>query len=142
MTNYKLYTIIVKTYPISSCVRFDLNDYVTYTGGEYKVVDCLNIYPFNTYQVGDHIEIDNDRTCFFTDHTHSLGSDIVRKVSSSEVARRGSNASLINQNQASETMIQVLNRAIDSDPRNKYTASVEVDPKTGNINYHLSGQRK
>lgn len=48
----------------------------------------------------------------------------------------------MNPNQASGIAIQMLNRAIDSDERNRYTASMEVDPKTGKINYHLSGERK
>jgi hypothetical protein len=55
--------------------------------------------------------------------------------------RNNNNLVSISQSQASGA-IQMLNRAIDSDPRNKYTASIEVNPKTGNVFYHLSGERK
>jgi len=90
-----------------------LDDFVDYKSGREKFIFRKNCSPFSDYQVGDYLEIDNDRTCYYSHGRDFDDANIVRKVYSSEIVRRN-NASV---NQASETIIQVLNRAIDSDTR-------------------------
>lgn len=111
-----------------------------YPETSFSVFDC---YPFNTWQIDDYIEVNLDKSvnCRWADPINDTS--VARKVSSSNeiVSRNNNNLSLINQNQ-SGVAIQMVNRAIDSDERNRYTASMEVNPKTGNITYHLSGERK
>ena len=94
------------------------------------------------YQTGDYLEIDNDNTKYWDIGDVSFSTGTVRKVSSSsEIVSRNNNSLSISQSQ-SLGAIQMLNRAIDSDERNRYTASIEVDPRTGNTIYKLSGERK
>jgi len=134
-----------KTY-VEDSIRFNLDEQVLYSEKWQEIgslIYCADSYPFNTWQVGDCLEINWDRTIYERKYNVISDIGIVRKVSSNEiVSRNNNNSSLMNPNQASGIAIQMLNRAIDSDERNRYTASMEVDPKTGKINYHLSGERK
>ena len=148
MTDYRTFKVKGRqTGSPCSFVRFDLEGYVKYKDKVNNVIYCVNCSPFNEYQIYCseplYLEIDFDETRDYNSRHEFVSTDIVRKVSSGEVVSRSSNnLTSIDQNQASGLAIQMLNRAIDSDTRNKYTASMEVDPKTGNIFYHLSGQRK
>jgi len=136
MVNYGKFKIIEKPLPPQKFIKFILDGYVTYENGMHDKIYLVNRYPFNTYQVGDYLEIDLDKA---RNHNSDYDvNDISKARKFGEVEARNN----VSVNRASETVIQVLNRAIDSDTRNKYTASMEVDPKTGNIFYHLSGQRK
>jgi len=136
MTNYGKFKIIDQPQLPSNFIKFTLDGYVTYKDGAYNKIYFVNRHPFDTYRVGDYLEIDLDRTTSFSSGSDVNDTRIARSYG--EVEERNN----VSVNRASETIIQVLNKAIDSDERNRYTASLEVNPKTGNITYHLSGERK
>ncbi|CAG8506244.1 10171_t:CDS:10 [Gigaspora margarita] len=84
----------------------------------YRIIDKADTSEVRNYVDFDVVALDG--VVVFSDKTRD-----VRKVGSSAVVPRNNNSNLINQNQQG-TAIQMLNRAIDSDPRNKYTASMEA----------------
>jgi len=140
MTNYKLYQIRSKGRASSSAIIFRLDDYVCYKvtplGSDEKFIICPNIPPFNTYRVDEYLQIDLDITRNNLSTYNFYNTDVVRRAPSSAVSIPS-----MNQNQVS-TIVRQINSAIDSDERNRYTASIEVNPETGNIIYRLSGERK
>lgn len=61
MANYRTYRITSKS-PSSNYIRFDLNGSITFSGGTCQsYVYCVNRAPFNSYCVGDEIEVDLDK---------------------------------------------------------------------------------
>jgi len=98
MTNWKIYKITGKSEYSSESqnmfLRFD--KWIDYGNWSGEYISVVNRLPFTSYQVGDYVEIDLDKTI-------SIGggdfdTNVVRKVSLSEVATRNAmiNASLSN----------------------------------------------
>jgi len=44
--------------------------------------------------------------------------------------------------QQAQAIGRTLDALVDQNPRNRYTASIEVNPKTGKIDYSISAERK
>lgn len=93
MTNYKVFKITNKQ--TGKCtsgayVFFFLDGYVTYEClMTTDRIFCVDAPPFNTWQVGDYLEIDLDITRY-EDRTKNFGDlNVVRKVSSSSEVIRG-----------------------------------------------------
>ena len=139
MVNWKTFKIIGKEKSGSS-ILFRLDDYVCYKAtvlsSDECFILCYDSDPFNTYRVGEYLQIDLDKTRDWHAYHTFCNTDIVKKASSSVI-----NLPSITQNQVS-TIVRQINSAIDSDERNRYTASIEVNPETGNVIYKLSGERK
>jgi hypothetical protein len=72
MTNYKTYTIqnIIES---ENFFEFKLNSYVTFLEGDFNNFYTFKVFPFNTYQIGHQIRIDNNSTRS-TRHGDELGS--------------------------------------------------------------------
>src|ERR1044072_4891751 len=97
---------------------FDLDGNVRYTDGDGNFIWCANAYPYNTFKIGDKIEIDNDRTHSRYHDYNDL--EIVRRVgSSNEIVSRNNNSMVIpsiSQNQVN-TIVGQINSAINTDER-------------------------
>lgn len=98
-------------------ISFDLDDYVENRerlGGSF--IFLANSYPFNTYQEGDYIEIDFDKTgCKERGHIFD-DSSIVRKFGSSELVYSGSSRQL-SASQFQDIGNEMMNRAQQSGGR-------------------------
>jgi len=81
---YKTYTITKITKGIiKSCIKFELNDDVKFSNGNYNFVFCSNEFPFKNYQRGDEIEVNLTNAKHMSSQSYHQG--IIRKVSSDYV---------------------------------------------------------
>jgi len=136
MTNWKTFTITGKEVNYSNnWIGFYLNGCVIFSDDKRCKVFTDNVSPFNDYCEGDKIEVDLDVAKYYS-FRHNFNINSFRNLSVGEIIR-----STPNQNQVS-TMVRRINASIDSDERNRYTASMEVNPKTGSVAYSISGERK
>ena len=71
MVNWRTYRITSRSVSPSSYILFHLDGYVNYYNGSQQYIHCnYNYSPFNSWCVGDHIEIDNDQTCSYNAGSH------------------------------------------------------------------------
>jgi len=103
---------------------------------------CVDCYPFNTFQVGDYIEVDTDKTSAKKDGDIFGDTNMVRKfVSSNEVvSRNNNNLPSISRNQALD-----IGRTLDamveqSGGQNEYEFRIESPSK--DIRYSIVSRRK
>jgi len=59
MANWKTHTITSIDNSSSYKIKFGLAEWIVYSDGYHYHLNCANEYPFNTYRVGDKIEIDS-----------------------------------------------------------------------------------
>ena len=90
MTNWKVFTIKdINKY--SSYVKIDLDYSVDFDDGRQDYIYCDNTYPFNSWRVGNQIEIDLDRTKY---------REKVKNIDSTSIVRSSSNALVASSGQA------------------------------------------
>lgn len=99
MTNWKVYTIIKIPQIMHSGSRngsFDLDGWAECSDVNTNCIWCVNTYPYNTFKLGDKIEIDNDRIKYYSAYHDFNDLDIVRKYSPSNIiTTRGSSSDII-----------------------------------------------
>jgi len=86
MVDWRKYTIIWTPTPMkisNSHGSFGLDGYVQYSNKCANYILCVNVEPFNTFQIGDEIEIDYDIVKHYSSQYDFSSTRIVRKVSSS-----------------------------------------------------------
>jgi len=151
MTNYQI-SKILRIERNSNYITFGFDKTVPHkdSGSGYSFISCVDSYPFNTYQIGDYLEIDLEMVKFIK-HGGDDGffrfsnTGIIRKVSSNEIVRGSNNTSITSSMNGNEItgIVQHINRAIDSDERNEYEARIHVDPNSGKFSgYSIIGRRK
>jgi hypothetical protein len=91
MVNYRTYRITGKS-PSSSYIKFDLNSSITFSSGTCQsYVYCANKPPFDSYCVGDEIEVDLDKIRYKGSAEDITDTSIVRATytsSSQQLIRR------------------------------------------------------
>jgi hypothetical protein len=115
--------------------------FVDYNNGKYWFICCVDSLPFNTWEVGDYLEIDTDKTRNYEALHNFDDTSIVRKVSSNEIVSRNSNIPSITRNQTL-AIGRELDALIDqSGGRNEYEAKIHVDPDNKVNGYSIVGRR-
>jgi len=76
----------------------------------YNFIFCVDCHPFSTYQVGDCLEIDVDKTANYGGEKHFDDTNIVRKFGSSTVSTRNA---MINASSANPTALAVTREGMD-----------------------------
>jgi len=127
-------------------IIFSLDRAVDYTDNGhfmlYYFIFCVDCHPFSTYQVGDYLEIDVDKTVNYSSGKHFDDTDIVRKFgSSNEIVSRSNNIPSISRNQTL-TIGREIDALIDqSGGRNEYEAKMHVDDSNRVSGYSIIGRR-
>jgi len=147
MSDCKLYRI-EKKIVYSSYIKFELSqNWVRYSDDERMIIFCANSYPFNTYQTGDWLEIDNDKTCYEKQTNVFYNSDAVRKIFSSTMVPSSSTVMTIGSTTITRQQSLAVARELDamveqSGGINEYTAHIEVQDERGKpIKFSLSSKR-
>lgn len=133
----------------SSEVWFRLNDYVfsEFLSPRGGIIYFSNTFPFNTWQIGDWIEIDMEEIRrskrWWIDDTNivrKVGSPVAEVSSSSTGMVIGSTTITREQSLAVARELDAM--VAQSGGRNEYTASIEVQDERGNpIKFSLSAKR-
>jgi len=142
MTNYKVFRITQKQQNGCSSgdyVLFDLDDYVTYSCSTTRnKIFCVDSSPFNTWQVGDYLEIDLDKT----QHKDWSGN-----FSDLSIVRKAYHNTVVQYSNHNQTL--AIGRSIDaslidqSGGKNEYEAKIHLDPNTSKISgYSIIGRRR
>jgi len=141
MTDYRRFKIVEITVG-SDFIRFHLDNKVYYKDMSQEYIHCVKTYPFTSYCKGEYLEIDLDGVCNYL-NSKDFDTDMVRKVSSSEIVRGNNSMAIpsISQNQVN-TIIGQINSAIDSDERNEYEAKIYVDSNGKYSGFSMIGRRK
>lgn len=76
MVNWRTYRITGKSISSNRWVNFSLDGYVYYNYGSnsYQAIYCQDTSPFNSWHIGDYIEIDNDQTRSYSYGSYYFGS--------------------------------------------------------------------
>lgn len=78
---YRTYKITSRT-TNTSWIKFELDGYVTFeNGNSQQRIDCVNRSPFNSWYAGDYLEIDVDRTKYYSSGKDFDDTSIVNKTS-------------------------------------------------------------
>jgi len=145
MANYKLYKILSKERADSNTILFNLDDYVCYRttsiSKDEMYIYCADPSPFNTYRVGEYLQIDLDATCSKL-YIHTFcDADVVRRAPSSMVPNVSTLTNVSREQRLA--MGRMLDELVDqSEGRNEYTASMEIDPNTNVVKYSISSKRR
>lgn len=86
MTEYRTYRITNKS-PSTDYIRFDLDGNVYFRGGSSQnYIYCVNRFPFDSYSVGDEVEVDLERTRKLgsSDNINDVGAVRLTNYSSSQ----------------------------------------------------------
>lgn len=162
MTNWKTYKIegIHTHYTAKNKILFNLGS-KDEAHVEYKVengdpsfvwVSCTDTYPFNTWEEGDYIEIDNDKTRYESPYEVFDDTSIVRKVSSSTniVTTRGSSSDIVispsaveyMKSQEARELAREMSRMVDDNPGKEVEYKIQVENKDGRKISHSLIMRK
>jgi len=149
MTNWKTYTIVIIT-PFSERLWVGLDDYIKFSDSNSSGFYCINVYPYDTYRIGDRIQVDNNITRYHANgrEPYSEGNDnIIRKVGSPTVPSSASTGMTIGSTIITRESGLAMARELDayveqSGGRNEYTAHIEVrDNQNNTIKFSLSSKR-
>jgi len=78
---YRTYKITSKT-TNTNWIKFELDGYVNFeNGNSQQRIDCVNRSPFNNWYAGDYLEIDIDRTKYYSSGKDFDDTSIVSKTS-------------------------------------------------------------
>lgn len=141
MWGKKIFKIVKKEYVESrDCIMIVLDDTLIYKNGSTGIfINVPNSRPFNTYQAGDCLEIDLDRTKY-EENKYDICSDtsIVRKVSSSAVISGSSGGSTISTtpSSAAEVARTVTQTVLDHADRTGGIPQIEIGTDKTNIRYY------
>lgn len=109
---------------------------------QFNFIFFYNSWPFNTYEVGDYIEIDTDKTkC--ERRGYVFGDDsMVRKPELSSFAGMVIGSTTITREQGLAIARELDSYVEQSGGKNEYTASIEVQDERGRpIKFSLSSKR-
>jgi hypothetical protein len=88
MTDWRRYTIMEKNNYTHDTLSLVLDYYVELgSGWQTSCIQCEKVYPFDTWQVGDQIEIDNDhvKSKMFGKFTYFAYDTFIRKGNSASL---------------------------------------------------------
>jgi len=111
---------------------------MSYRDGVSCLINCDNSCPFNTYQVGDYIEVDLDRVEQENKFYIFNNINVVRKVDSSAVVSSSSGGLTISTtpSSAAEVARTVTQTVLDHADRTGGTPQIEIETNKVNIWYH------
>jgi len=133
MTNWRTYTIQNKELNSMSSnsewVMFYLDGYVNFNGETTDFIYCKNQSPFNSWDVGYQIEIDNDRTKV-RGRTQDIDSTTIVRLSSNSLSLARDN-----------NMLNEMRRTVERD-KNMYLEFIEENGvKPDGTVYRMQGWR-
>ena len=113
----------------STIIKFSFEDeYVEYKDKPTMISDfifCTNDYPFKTWEIGDYIEIDNDKTRYKSIYDVFDDTDIVRKFGSSLTSTRNAMISASSANPTALAITRDLADRVDRGEETQFTYQIE-----------------
>jgi len=145
MTNWQKFKITGKEiHEAFDSITFNLDRGVPYTYNGYFIMPCyifcVDCHPFNTYQVGDYLEIDIEKTVNYSSRNNFNDTSIVRKFGSSTnvITTSGSSSDVVvspsavnyMKSQEARELAREMSRMVD-DTGKEVEYKIEVQNKDG-----------